>query len=149
MNGKYVESLKDKSNIEKIYKTITQNYGNKEETLEKPDRKKIQEIIEKNGYICHYDSRERFYKVVLIDGEYKIGYNILLKYGVIELVFFIFKNGKCIDGGPVSWMFLNEEGRPMYPLPGFSTYEELEEILLPMFEVIKTFEPEKVFNQIE
>ncbi len=46
-------------------------------------------------------------------------------------------------------MFLNEEGRPMYPLPGFSTYEELEEILLPMFEVIKTFEPEKVFDQIE
>ncbi len=149
MNGRYIKLLKENSNIEEIYKNISQKHGNNDNVLKKIDSKKIKELIIKLGCSCRHNKNEKFYKVVLTDEGYKIGYNLDLEYGFVELIFFIFKDGKCIDGGPVSWMFLNEEGRPMYPLPGFSTYEELEEILLPMFEVIKTFEPEKVFDQIE
>ncbi len=149
MDDKYVKLLKENTNIEEIYKKLSQKYGKKENTLEKTECKQIKEMIERNGYLCNYDSREKFYKVILIDEQYKIGYNILLKYGLVDFILFIFKDGKCIDGGPVDWMFLNEEDRPIYPLPGFSTYEELEEILIPMFEVITSFEPDNVFDQNE
>lgn len=46
-------------------------------------------------------------------------------------------------------MFCNEESRPKYSMPGFSTYEELEEIFVPMFEVITVFDSEQVFDQNE
>lgn len=149
MNGNYIKSIKNNSDIEQIYKSLAEKYGEREDTIEKADRKKIKEIVERNGYICHYDSKEKFYKVILIDGVYKIGYNILLQYGFVKFMLHVFKDGKCIDGGPVGWLFRDEEGRPAYSMPGFSTYEELEEILIPMFEVIASFEAEKVFDQNE
>ncbi len=147
MDDKYVKLLKENTNIEEVYKQLAQKYCDRKDMLEKTDSKQIKELIERNGYLCRYNKSERFYKVVLIDGAYKIGYNVLIKYGLVDFILFIFKDGKCIDGGPVGWMFLNEDDRPRYPMSGFHTYEELEEILIPMFEVITSFDPVKVFDE--
>ena len=149
MNDNYIDILRKRTDIEKVYKSIVQKYSGKENALEKTDSKIIKEIIEKNGYSCSYNKSEKFYKVILTDGKYKIGYNILIRYGVVDFVLFIFNDEECIGGESIDWLLLDEEERREYELPGFSTYEELEEILLPMFEVIETFEPEKIFDQIE
>lgn len=128
------------------YKEISEKYrATGQIPMEKIEIDKVKEIIQELGYIAKYYKRENFFKVILKQNDrIQIGYNIGLKYGLVELIIFIFVDGQCIEGAPISFIiqqYTQEE--ELIKDPRFCSYEELKEILKSMFELLMKYKKEE------
>ncbi len=128
------------------YKEISEKYrATGQIPMEKIEIDKVKEIIQELGYIAKYYKRENFFKVILKQNDrIQIGYNIGLKYGLVELIIFIFIDGQCIEGAPISFIiqqYTQEE--ELIKDPRFCSYEELKEILKSMFELLMKYKEEE------
>lgn len=136
----------EKEGLVDRYKEISEKYrATGQIPMEKIEIDKVKEIIQELGYIAKYYKRENFFKVILKQNDrIQIGYNIGLKYGLVELIIFIFIDGQCIEGAPISFIIqqytMEEE---LIKKPRFCSYEELKEILKSMFELLMKYKEEE------
>ena len=136
----------EKEGLVDRYKEISEKYRAKGQIpMEKIEIDKVKEIIQELGYSAKYYKRENFFKVILKQNDrIQIGYNIGLKYGLVELIIFIFVDGHCIEGDPISFIiqqYTHEE--ELIKDPRFCSYEELKEILKSMFELLMKYKEEE------
>lgn len=132
---KFIEQV----NLVDNYRNLSEKYGDSDrEPMEEIDIKKVQEIILDLGYECKYYKSEKFFKVILFkDNEVELGYNIGLKYGLVELIMFVFKNKKYLEGGPISYIIKQyTKKNESIKRPRFCDYDELKEILKYMFDIL-------------
>ena len=98
------------------------------------DKKKVNEIIRKHGYAPGYTGgyfrlKDQIYENVSFEVLFK------LKYASVEIWWSVYEDGEYIYGNP--WLgfkrdLLNDR-TCIYSMPSFGSYEELEEILIEMF----------------
>lgn len=132
---KFIEQV----NLVDNYRKLSEKYGDSNrEPMEEIDIKKVQEIILDLGYESRYYKSEKFFKVILFkDNEVELGYNIGLKYGLVELIIFLFKDKKCIEGEPICSIIQQYTGEDeLIKDPRFCDYDELKEILKYMFDIL-------------
>ena len=98
------------------------------------------EIIQNLGYSPQFDLKEKFYKIEEVIEEYIFGVHIILRDGLIDLVWVVKENGKLLLGAPwgtYSKRLIDAGYRIKKPI--FGTYDDLEEILKVTFEMYDDF----------
>ncbi|TJY37939.1 hypothetical protein [Pontimicrobium aquaticum] len=119
--------------FENTYRTISKNYSvDKEEMLENHSIEKVLSIFKSLNYSFKYNKKEKFYGLNQSVEDYLFTFNISLRYGIVEFIWALRKNGELITlGGP--WAFiirlLNNGDKANIKKPSFSNYEDLESIL--------------------
>ncbi len=111
------------------------------EELSSAETKRVKEIIEKLGYSPLYDSRERFYKIKEEEiGGYSFSVHIVLRYGLVELIWVARENGELLTGSPWnSYVWELKDRSYTIKSPVMGSYEDLEEILKISFEMYEDF----------
>ncbi len=105
------------------------------------DGNEVKEMISELGYFPRFNAKEKFYKIKEEQiGEFSFGVHIILRYGIVELVWVVKENGTLLLGSP--WgtyskrlIDVNYRIKP----PVFGTYEDLEDILKITFEMYEDF----------
>ena len=88
-----------------------------------------------------------YFKIVEKQGNIKYQFNISLKYGVCELIWAMWIDGNIERLGP--WTMIQrllDNSYPTIKLPGFTSYEELDEILLNVLNLYQDFKTEVQSN---
>lgn len=122
-------------------KRLTENYfTDSNNTFEDYDNKEVIKIFKELGYDVKYDKRENFFKVTEQLSLYRLQFHICLKYGQVDLGWWLFKDNKYYDGNV--WFVMKgildgTDERLMRP--EFHNYEELKEILKEAFLMYEDF----------
>lgn len=126
INSLFVPIL-NKIDFIKRYKdlSIQFNYELKE-SFEDYSRESALEIIKEFGYTVSYNKKENFYKIIERVENYKFQFNIVLKYGIVELIWTVWEDNELLQiGGPwgmIKYLLdFNEEDK--VKLPVFRNYE--------------------------
>lgn len=117
---------------------------------EPTDKKEVLAVFKDLGWDAKYWTRERFYRSRTVEvGEYTFYCNVVLRYGIVELIWAVFKGEECIIGGPLPFFSVYmlddepDEDTFMYPYvirdPLMRSYEDLREILRVNFEMFEDF----------
>lgn len=105
------------------------------------DGEEVKEMISELGYFPRFDVKEKFYKIKEEQiGEFSFGVHIILRYGIVELVWAVKENGTLLLGSPwgtYSKRLIDASYRIKPPV--FGTYEDLEDILEITFEMYEDF----------
>lgn len=105
------------------------------------DGEEVKEMISELGYFPRFDVKEKFYKIKEEQiGEFCFGVHIILRYGIVELVWAVKENGTLLLGSPwgtYSKRLIDASYRIKPPV--FGTYEDLEDILKITFEMYEDF----------
>ena len=105
------------------------------------DGEEVMEMIQESGYIPRFDTREKFYKINEEQiGEFTFGVHIILRYGMVELVWVVRENDELLLGSP--WgVYSKRLIAPDYRIksPVIGTYEDIEEILKISFAMYEDF----------
>ena len=105
------------------------------------DGEEVKEMISELGYFPRFDAKEKFYKIKEEQiGEFSFGVHIILRYGIVELVWVVKENGTLLLGSPwgtYSKRLIDANYRIKPPV--FGTYEDLEDILKITFEMYEDF----------
>ncbi|WP_347921812.1 hypothetical protein [Pontimicrobium sp. SW4] len=132
--------------FENLYRNISEKYSaSKEETLESYSNEKVLSIFTSLSYSFIYNKKEKFYGLNQSIGDYLFTFNISLRYGLVEFIWVLRKNGELITlGGP--WAFiirlLNNGDKTDIKKPSFSNYEDLESILKEGLSLYEDFKSE-------
>lgn len=128
------------------YRNLSEKYRTpSKQEMERVDIEVIKNMIQALGYKVKYFKGEQFFKVIVKQNkEIEMGYNISVKYGVVELIMWIREKGEYIGGGPVGFLISQYTGEEtLIKYPKFSSYEELKDILTYMFDLLKQYEEEE------
>lgn len=94
----------------------------------------VQKIIEKLGYTCKYHTKGKFFE---IDDADQIGLNLSTDIGIVDFILSTIIDGKG-EGGPFGYMaILIDPTEQRTKKPRFSSYAELEEILVEGFNIFE------------
>ncbi|MCH5344321.1 MAG: hypothetical protein J1E64_09790 [Acetatifactor sp.] len=111
------------------------------ERLEYFDGEIIMDSLTQLGYTVNFEPKEKFFKISEEEiNNYSFSANIILRYGMVELVWVVRENGNLILGLPIG-----EYSRlvidPKYKIkkPIFGTYEDLDEIFRISFHLFEEF----------
>lgn len=99
------------------------------------------ETIQTIGYSLWFDAREKFYKIEEEKiGVYTFGVHIILRDGMVDLVWVV-KEGKDLILGAPWGTYSRRLIDPNYRIkkPVFATYEDLDEILKITFDMYEDF----------
>ncbi|MEQ9303077.1 MAG: hypothetical protein RJQ14_04110 [Marinoscillum sp.] len=107
--------------------------------FKKADPKKVQGIIEKLGYKSVYYKSDKFFKVD--DVQPNLSLNVSTDIGIVEFILDAVVDGEG-EGGPFGYMSSFIEYEEMVKKPRFSSYEELEEILIEGFGIYEDIKKE-------
>lgn len=134
------------------YKQLSDNYRNEQNCFGKFETNKVLNIIQTFGNKVSYNKSERFFKINEKQNDFEIQFNIILKYGVCEFVWAVKYLGEFWPiGGPwglITDFLLQEfDEETRFPLPVFSSYEELEEILKQAFHIYEDFKHELMLQE--
>lgn len=129
------------------YKRLAEKFSNKENKLSKFENDKVIDIFKTFGYQARYVKNEDFFIVGEVKNKdiYTFRFNITLKYGVVELIWYAKHNGVVKAGDP--WdMFVRllSNDREKVPTVFFRSYEELKEIMKIAFEMYEDFKSELI-----
>ena len=108
--------------------------------LERIDRKKVLELIEKLGYSAKYYGKEKFFQIEEQIDNLTFAVHICFHRGRVELIWVVRENGELLLGRP--WF---EFSRQLIDIDYIiksayaGTYETLEEILKITFEMYEDF----------
>ncbi len=93
------------------------------------ERDEVMSIIRDLGYSPMFHAKEKFYKIKEEQaGSFKLGFNIILRDGMSDLVWVVRENGEFLLGEPwsvYSRRLIDVNYRIKKPV--FGTYEDLEE----------------------
>ena len=105
------------------------------------DGELIMEMIPDLGYVPQFDAKEKFFKIQEEQvGPFAFGVHMILKYGLVELVWVVREKGEVLLGYP--WgMYAKSLIGPDYriKLPIFGSYDDLKEILEITFDMYEDF----------
>lgn len=105
------------------------------------DGEEVMETIQTLGYNPQFDAREKFYKIKEEKiGEYTFGVHIILRDGMVDLVWVVKEGKELILGAPwgtYSRRLIDSNYRIKKPI--FATYEDLDEILKISFDMYEDF----------
>lgn len=105
------------------------------------DRDEVMDTIRDLGYSPLFDAREKFFKIKEEQVEnYTFGFHIILRDGMVNLVWVVRENGKPLLGAPwstYSRRLIDVNYRIKQPV--FGTYEDLEDILKIAFGMYEDF----------
>ncbi|QAA34639.1 hypothetical protein [Clostridium manihotivorum] len=125
-------------------KELTQNYSfDRENSFECYDNDNVKSIFDELDYKVKYYKKEKFFKVAEKIKDKKIQFNICLKYGYVEMGWYLFRDNKYYNGSVWSMMkeSLEDDGENLKD-PCFHNYEELKEILKEAFLMYEDFKKE-------
>lgn len=112
------------------------------------DGEEVMEIIQDLGYVPLFDAKEKFYKIQEEQiGEYTLGFHIILKWGMVDLVWVVRENDEILLGSPwgtYSRRLIDSSYRIKKPVIG--TYEDLEEIFEITFKMYEDFKQALIKN---
>ena len=105
------------------------------------DGEEVMAIIRAAGYSPRFDTKEKFYRIKAEHiGKYTFNIHIILRDGIVELVWVVEEDGVLLLGAPwstYSRRLIDVNYRIKNPV--FGTYEDLEEILKIVFEMYEDF----------
>lgn len=105
------------------------------------EKDEVIDIIRDLGYFPLFDSKENFFKIEEEQAEnYTFGFHIILRDGMVDLVWVVRENGELLLGAPwgtYSRRLIDVNYRIKKPV--FGTYEDLEDILKSAFEMYEDF----------
>ena len=105
------------------------------------DGEEVMEMIKNLGYSPQFDIKEKFYyKKKKKIGEYVFGVHIILRDGIVNLVWIVEENGILLLGAPwgtYSRRLIDVNYRIKKPV--IETYEDLEDILKITFGMYEDF----------
>lgn len=105
------------------------------------DGEEVLEMIQELGYHPLFNSREKFYKIKEEKiGNFVFGVHIILRWGMMELVWVVKENGELLLGSP--WGTYSKKlisNNYIVKSPFFGDYEDLEEILKITFKMYEDF----------
>ena len=105
------------------------------------DGEEVMEMIQNLGYSPVFERKEKFYKIKEEQiGTFITGVHIILRDGMVDLVWIVRENGKLLLGAPwgtYSKRLIDSSYRIKKPI--FGTYEDLEEIIKIAFEMYEDF----------
>ena len=104
------------------------------------DGEEVMEMIKNLGYSPQFDIKEKFYKIEEQIGEYVFGVHIILRDGIVNLVWIVEENGILLLGAPwgtYSRRLIDVNYRIKKPV--IETYEDLEDILKITFGMYEDF----------
>jgi hypothetical protein len=127
------------------YRTLSDNFNSERIPLNNRliyiDGEEIMEMIRKLGYSPQFDTKEKFYKIREEQVEnYTIGMHVILRDGMVDLVWVVKENGKLLLGAPwgtYSRRLVDSSCRIKKPV--FGSYEDLDEILKTAFSMYEDF----------
>lgn len=112
------------------------------------DRKLVMEMIQDLGYVPQFDSKEKFFKIKAEQvGPFTCGVHIILRYGLVELVWVVREKGEVLLGSPwsvYSKMLIDPNYRIKMPI--FGEYDDLKEILKISFDMYEDFKNALITN---
>lgn len=136
---------------EKLSETFDSARTPESEMLEHIDGEEIMEMIQALGYNPGFDSRGKFFKIKQEkSGVYTFGFNIILRYGVAELVWVVKRGKEVLLGSPwgtYSERLIDKDYKILSPI--FGTYEDLEEIFKTAFEMYEDFKKAVILSKAE
>ena len=105
------------------------------------DGEEVMDIIRDLGYSPRFNTKEKFFKIEEEHiGEFVFGVHIILREGIVELVWVVKENGVLLLGAPwgtYAKRLVNANYRIKPPV--FGTYEDLEDILKITFRMYEEF----------
>lgn len=105
------------------------------------DGEEVMEMIRSLGYFPQFNKKEKFYKIKEEHIEnFIFGVHIILRYGMVELVWVVREDGELLLGAPwgtYSRRLVDVNYRIKAPV--FGTYEDLEDILKITFKMYEDF----------
>lgn len=140
----------EKINFIERYRGLSSKYSFElNESFEHYDNNNVLDVFDRLGYKAIFNKKENFYKVVDELSWGKMQFNISLKYGVVELIWSIWKGEKLCAGGTWSMLKVQYDGVDDDKIrkPVFRNYIDLEEILAEAFAIYEDFKREFLANQ--
>jgi len=140
----------EKINFIERYRGLSSKYSFKlNESFEHYDNNNVLAVFNRLGYKAIFNKKENFYKVVDELSWGKMQFNISLKYGVVELIWSIWKGENLCAGGTWSMLKVQYDGVDDDKIrkPVFRNYIDLEEILAEAFAIYEDFKREFLSNQ--
>jgi len=145
INSLFVPVL-NKIDFIKRYKELSTQFNYElKESFEDYSIENALEIMKEFGYTISYNKKENFYKIIEKRGSFKFQFNIVLKYGIVELIWAVWESNELLQiGGPwgiIKYLLdFNEEDK--VKLPVFRDYEDLKKILFQVFSIYEDFKKE-------
>ncbi len=141
-----------KINIVNRYEELYDRFNAERTTLSNRlvyiDGEEVMEMIRDLGYSPQFDTKEKFYKIKEEQiGALTFGFHIILRDGMVDLVWVAKENGELLIGAPwsiYSRRLIDSNYRIKKPIIG--TYEDLEEILRVAFKMYEDFKDALVDN---
>lgn len=143
------DSLKpilEKINFLSRYKKLQEQFPYSDESFEDYSNHEVLRIIESFGYQVKYNKKENFFLIKESLNGYDFCFNISCKYGILELIWDIVKEGQRLTlGGP--WGLIGDlliDGDCNLKKPAFRNYDDLKEILHEAFSMYEDFKQESI-----
>lgn len=129
----------------KRYEQLSHFFSNErtpdKERLEYFDGEIIMDSLTQLGYTVSFEPKEKFFKIGEEQiGNYVFSAHIILRYGMVDLVWVVRENGNLILGLPIgeySRLIIDPQYRIKKPI--FGTYEDLDEIFRISFQLFEDF----------
>lgn len=121
--------------------------------LEHPNKSEVENLIRELGYEVRYYAKEKFYQVSQKEIEAEFLFNIILRYGRVEPVFFAVSTRNDTKIGSVLMRICKQldmakgiERPKSLGAATFSSYEDLKVILESLFCLYEDFKREVSFS---
>lgn len=125
------------------YKNLSMKYDcDLDESFEDYDNKEVLRIFAELGYHARYDERENFFQIVDEIPSFQFRFNIRLRYGLLEFIWAVWKDGELLIGDPWGMLKRLLGTDESIRLPQFCNYDELKEVLEEAFGMYEDFKRE-------
>ncbi|PAD69684.1 hypothetical protein CHH83_07405 [Bacillus sp. 7586-K] len=142
-----IKEVLEKMNFLERSKNMSKRFNESlEDCLGNYDVNKVIHLFNRLGYVAEYDGREEFFKTAVVDNSpnYKIWFNIRLKYGMGEFIWVAYHQNEVRTGSPWSIYVRFLDPDEKFKKPTFGSYEELEELLKEAFLMYEDFKSELI-----
>lgn len=142
-----IKEVLEKINFLERSKNMSKRFNESlEDCLGNYDVNKVIHLFNRLGYDAEYDGREEFFKTAFVDNSpnYKIWFNISLKYGIAEFIWVAYHQNKVRTGSPWSIYVRFLDPDEKFKKPTFGSYGELEELLKEAFLMYEDFKRELI-----
>ena len=139
MDNQMVEVLNSIRFAERYQALRIQYSYDLKESFEDYDNQYVLKMLQDIGYTAvKYWRKENFFQAKKKSNIYEFRYHICIKYGVVELMWYVMKDNKYYEGDTfpnLEYELLNLENRNHLPI--FRNYEDLHGILTLAFQMFE------------
>lgn len=148
MLSKDIKEKYDTIDLFERFKSLSNAYKT-DFPLESYSKDKVLGLFENSSYEFKFDENEAFFTLKSLEDNYEFRFNMVLKYGIVETIFWA-KNVKSNEqyGGPLSRLIkLIQKSNDVKDIerigyPRYSSYDELKKIVIELLEIYEDFKKE-------